>query len=272
MASINDYGTPGEPLNAPPLNVWAASVAAVVDQSDVTVNARISAATEAATAATAPALNTGLKLWIQSPTGAQYWNDAGLAWKPIVNQGAGWMPSVAAWSNLPASGNRQGDKRHVLNGVGLCVALWTGAAWVIAPESDTDWQTKAAWDTDGVVTSGSIPGTNLGPIPGKSGSIKIRRTGGRVRCSIYLLAATNPVFDSTLSGEIFQWVTGWRIPTTTRMPVAGWGGSSSLSPTYLRASVGDASLEVDYPQTVTTGTHWLGEVSWDCDDPWPTSI
>ena len=31
MASINDYGTPGEPLNAPSLNVWAEAVAAALD-------------------------------------------------------------------------------------------------------------------------------------------------------------------------------------------------------------------------------------------------
>ena len=50
MASINDYGTPGEPLNAPPLNVWAASVAAALDGDDTTVNTRIATELGEATA------------------------------------------------------------------------------------------------------------------------------------------------------------------------------------------------------------------------------
>ena len=38
------------------------------------------------------------------------------------------------------------------------------------------------------------------------------------------------------------------------------------------AEVGDASLEVDYPQTVPASTYWIGVVSWETEDPWPTAI
>ena len=55
MASINDYGTPGEPLNAPPLNVWAEAVAAALDGDDTTVNTRIATELAEATAPLVPA-------------------------------------------------------------------------------------------------------------------------------------------------------------------------------------------------------------------------
>jgi len=41
---INDWGLPAEDLADPELSAWAASVAAVLNHSDVTVDARIAAA------------------------------------------------------------------------------------------------------------------------------------------------------------------------------------------------------------------------------------
>ena len=44
MASVNDYGGPSDPLNAPPLSEWAAAVAAVVNRDDTPVDERIAGA------------------------------------------------------------------------------------------------------------------------------------------------------------------------------------------------------------------------------------
>jgi hypothetical protein len=45
--------------------------------------------------------------------------------------------TVPTWSALPPTGNTLGRKVKVLDGLGLCVAVWSGTAWVVAPESDT---------------------------------------------------------------------------------------------------------------------------------------
>lgn len=43
MGSVNDIGTPGSPLNTPPLTAWQAAVRDALNSEDVTVNDRLEA-------------------------------------------------------------------------------------------------------------------------------------------------------------------------------------------------------------------------------------
>lgn len=67
MASVTDYGLLDiDPLADPKLggsNGWAAAVSAALDGSDVTVNARISAATEVYVGTAQPS-NPNVLLWV----------------------------------------------------------------------------------------------------------------------------------------------------------------------------------------------------------------
>jgi hypothetical protein len=63
MASVNDVGVPGQPMNNPPLTPWQTAVKAAFNSSDVTVDARVAAHAAAANPHNQYVRGTGLRLF-----------------------------------------------------------------------------------------------------------------------------------------------------------------------------------------------------------------
>ena len=91
-------------------------------------------------------------------------------------RGAEWE-QAATWAALPASGNWPGRRVHVLDGLGLCLAVWDGAGWRVDEQSDT--------------------GQHLAtPANGWTGPLRIRRTGSWVQVSSTGLNNSAPTSDT----------------------------------------------------------------------------
>jgi hypothetical protein len=101
------------------------------------------------------------------------------------------------------AGNTLGRKIRVTSGLGLCVAVWNGTAWVVAPESDTGSRDVSA----SLVNGWTIVGVS-------DGLARVRRIGNLVINSFHMKGVTAGTLALTVP-------VGYRPSRTSYFPVAG---------------------------------------------------
>ena len=188
-------------------------------------------------------------------------DDLGIVTKQYADGRTAWG-GVSTWSLLPAAGNYPGRRIEVADGLGLCVALWDGSAWRVAPESDTGWQTVSSWDAAGVVT-GKPFGAGWAPRAGTAGKYWLRRTGSEVNAHINQVQADvlNP---STMFPTSAGFAPYMNIPLTISVLAVTFPG--------LVLAYTSAGITCGGGQTIPAGTVFSeGIARVSCDVAWPTT-
>lgn len=184
----------------------------------------------------------------------------------IQGQGAQYE-TCTLWADLPSTGNYQGRKFRVTSGLGVCVALWNGTAWVVAPESDTGWQ-DAITTAGGVVTKGAFGSADWGPNATNAGKLALRRIGPTVWSRMLWLECKT----ANGVGSLYNVPSGWRSDSigsqSTCVPIGPGMGNVLLTfyPTIVRVA-GTTAVGDVFGRFNTTNIQWPVAVT----EPWPTT-
>ena len=152
---------------------------------------------------------------------------------------SGWG-TVPTWASLPPTGTLVGQQVRVSDGLGLCVAVWTGTKWVVDPVSDTGWYP-------------------LTLINGWTGSLHIRRQGYHVQLG-HAVHGNLSGSGSTATAPVAPLGPGWKPPFAVVFHILIGGGVWG-------------ALTVAYQGTVTLTQGGVANVSTlhPTGDAWPTA-
>ena len=257
-----DYGQPTDPLSTPSLSQWAEAVhldSLDTDSEQAAQDARLDVLEAERSLGDLDDVNvTDLP---PADGDRLAWSDALGQWQPQPEPPLryGEWEEAATWAALPASGNWPGRTVHVLDGLGLCLAVWDGSAWRVDAQSDTGTRnvTPRAEFTDALGSA-------------TLSAFWVARRGGTVH--LHLRTSSGSDFPSA-SKRLFLWdiPSGWRtgVYSPLRRSRAGEQpdpSSSSRTPASI-TRIGSRSSRMVRGQRASIN----GSASWPTSDPWPTT-
>lgn len=172
-------------------------------------------------------------------------------------QGAGGQWDIATtWASLPLTDNFVGRKMKVSAGLGLCVALWDGAAWKVAPESDTGWR-NVTIDTPALFQTIAV--------------CRMRRVGNTVQYQARMTAGTGTITGQAANVKVSKTVPlGWYAQEYTYLPNISRTDGTVLQVAHLSTNNTIDIWGVAATPVWSAGHILAFEIRWDTADPWPT--